>query len=207
MVQAKDVKRKTAVSPIVSSLFGRGAKARVVQWLYTEADPKESYPARALARSAGIPYGSAHKTLKELANAQLVSVRQTPRGAEYAPPIADPRLKHLFLLLRQDSALVRSLQRKLRGFKSIAYACIFGSFARGETHAKSDIDVLVLGASDEWPIRTALQEVALKNGREINPQFLSVTEFLADLEKGDAVARSILANPHIDLVGETPWPT
>jgi predicted nucleotidyltransferase len=198
---------KTALSPIVKALFGDGAKGRVVQWLYTEADPREAYPARALARAAGIPYGSAHKTLKELAIAQLVSTRQTPRGIEYAPPVEDPRLKHLFLLLRQDSALVRSLQRRLRALKATTYACIFGSFARGQTHATSDIDVLILGAVDEWATRTALQAVALKSKREINPQFLSVQEFLRDLEKGEAVARSILASPRIDLIGEAPWPT
>src|SRR5947207_7426125 len=147
-MQEPVTKGNTALSPIVSALFGNGAKARMVQWLYTQADPEETYPARVLARAAGIPYGSAHKTLKELAEAQLVSTRQTPRGVEYAPPLFDPRLKHLFLLLRQDSALVQAFQRKLRGLKSaLTYACIFGSFARGETHAVSDIDVLVLGKS------------------------------------------------------------
>lgn len=206
-MQAQVSHGKTVLSPIVRALFGKGTKARVVQWLYTEADPRETYPARALARAAGIPYGSAHKTLKELAVTQLVSTRETPRGVEYAPPVEDLRLKHLFLLLRQDSALVRSLQRKLRGVKAVTYACIFGSFARGQTHATSDIDVLILGATDEWATRTALQEVALKSKREINPQFLSVEEFLHDLEKREAVARSILANPRIDLVGEAPWPT
>jgi predicted nucleotidyltransferase len=110
--------------------------------------------------------------------------------------------------LRQDSALVRALQRKLRGLKSaLTYACIFGSFARGETHAGSDIDVLVLGETDEWAIRTALQEVAIKSERQINPQFLTVEEFLSDFNKGEAVACSILANPRIELIGEAPWLT
>ncbi len=54
---------------------------------------------------------------------------------------------------------------------------------------------LILGAADEWATRTALQAVALRAKREINPQFLSVEEFLRDIEKGEAIARSTLANP------------
>lgn len=194
---------------MVATLFGKGAKARIVQWLYTAADPNESYPPRALARLAGIPYGSAHKTLNDLVKARLVSVRESPRGLEYRAPFEDPRLKHLFLLLRQDSELIAALRSKLRRFKSIEYACVFGSFARGQTHEKSDVDVLILGSSaeDEWDIRTSLQEVALKFSQEISPQFLGTAEFLADLDKGEAVARSILANPRIDLIGEAPWQT
>ena len=207
-MRAKSSKGKTSISPMVATLFGTGAKARIVQWLYTEADPKETYPPRALARLAGIPYGSVHKTLNDLVKDRLVSVQESPRGAEYRAPFEDPRLKHLFLLLRQDSQLIATLRSKLRRFKSIAYACVFGSFARGQTHEKSDVDVLVLGAAaeDEWDIRTSLQEIALKSAHEISPQFLGTAEFLADLDKGEAVARSILANPRIDLIGEAPWP-
>ncbi len=192
---------------MVASLFGSGAKARIVQWLYTQADPKDTYPPRALARLAGIPYGSVHKTLNDLVKARLVSVQESPRGVEYRAPFEDPRLKHLFLLLRQDSEFIAMLRSKLRRFKSIDYACVFGSFARGQTHEKSDIDVLILGASaeDEWDIRTSLQETGLKFSHEISPQFLGTAVFIADLDKGEAVARSILANPRIDLIGEVPW--
>lgn len=192
---------------MVASLFGSGAKARLVQWLYTEANPQLTYPPRALARLAGIPYGSVHKTLNDLIKARLVSVHESPRGAEYRAPFEDPRLKHLFLLLRQDSEFIATLRSKLRRFKSIEYACVFGSFARGQTHEQSDIDVLILGASaeQEWDIRTSLQEIALKSAHEISPQFLATATFLADLDKGEVVARSILANPRIDLIGKAPW--
>jgi predicted nucleotidyltransferase len=194
------------LNTVVSSLFGNGAKARVMQWLYTEADPAAFYAPRALARSAGIPLGSAHKTLKELSAAQLVACRQGARGLEYAPPVKDSRLKHLFLLLREDSALVKTLKRKLKGH-GVGFACIFGSFASGQTHASSDIDVLLLDVQEEWPIRTALSEVALKYGRPVNPHVLSSGEFLRDISQGEAVARSIVTNPRIDLIGDAPWQT
>lgn len=208
-MQPKAPKGNMVISPIVTSLFGNGTKARVIQWLYTQSDPQESYPPRALARLAGIPYGSVHKTLSELLKARLVSAEQSPRGVEYRAPFGDARLKHLFLLLRQDSELVAAMRTKLRRFKSIEYACVFGSFARGQAHEKSDVDVLILGASaeEEWDIRTALQEVALKFSHEISPQFLKTKEFIADLDKGEAVSRSILANPRIELIGEAPWQT
>ena len=49
-------------------------------------------------------------------------------------------------------------------------------------------------------------ELAPRPGVEPQPPVeCLVAEFLADLDKGEAVARSILANPRIDLIGEAPW--
>jgi hypothetical protein len=100
-------------------------------------------------------------TSKDLEAAQLVTPHEISHGIEYAAPHDDPRLKHLFLLFRQDSSLVRALSRALRPFKAVEYACIFGSFSRGTTNAKSDIDVLILlsASEQEWDIRTALPAV------------------------------------------------
>ncbi len=69
---------------------------------------------------------------------------ETPHGPAYRAPYEDPRLAGLFLLVRQDSAIVQQLRRALRSAKGIAYAAVFGSFASGKTQRHSDIDVLVL---------------------------------------------------------------
>ncbi len=195
--------------PLIESLFGSKIKATLVHWLYVEAPPSETFSERALARAAKVPPGSIHNALTQLVKNQFLVRIQGKRGPEYRAPFEDVRLKGIFLFLRQDSEIVRALHRALRAFKPIEYACIFGSFARGETHAGSDIDVLVLqsSAEDEFDTRTALQAVAQKIGREVNPQFLATGEFIADLEKGESVARSILANARIDLKGEAPWQT
>jgi predicted nucleotidyltransferase len=193
--------------PIVEALFGSGAKSRVVSYLYLNAPCSDSLAARPLAREAGVAYGSIDKTLQELTKAQLIVREETPRGPAYRAPHEDPRLAGLFLLVRQDSAIVQQLKRALRSHKGIAYAAVFGSFASGKTQRHSDIDVLLLEQPglDRFAAMTALVKVADKVKRPIKPEFYSVSEFGDKLDRLDPVALSILANPRIDLKGALPW--
>ena len=196
-------------TPIVEALFGTGAKSKVMQQLYLRKEGSPSLAARALAREADVPMGSIAKTLAQLVEDQLVVREETPDGPRYRAPYEDPRLAGLFLLLRQDSDIVAQLKRALKPFKGIQYACVFGSFASGRTRAYSDVDVLVLESTDadRFAVMAALVKVGEKISREVSPQFYAVDEFLAKLDAGDAVARSILANPRIELKGAAPWPT
>ena len=193
--------------PIVESLFGSGAKSKVINHLYLSSAGSEPLPARALARDAGVAYGSIDKTLQELAKAQLVVREETSRGPMYRAPFEDPRLTGLFLLVRQDSAIVAQLQRAFRSQRGVAYAGVFGSFASGKTQRHSDIDVLILAQAeiDRFAVLTALAKVADKLKCPIRPEFYSVSEFGDKLDRLDTVALSILANPRIDLKGSLPW--
>lgn len=195
--------------PIIEALFGVSAKSKVVQWLYLQDSGTEPIAARALAREAGVPYGSINKTLHELVDSQLVVREETRYGPQYRAPHDDPRLGGLFLLIRQDSMIVEQLRRALKPVKGISHACIFGSFAAGRTRKDSDIDVLVLeaGELDRFAVMTALAKAGEKIAREISPQFYSLDAFQAKLAEGDPVARSILANPRIELKGASPWQT
>src|SRR5258708_1690127 len=111
---------------IVDTLFVNRPHSRLIEWLYVEAKPNERFPPRELARRAGLPYGSVGRALKDLVARQLVVREDAARGPEYRAPFEDPRLKHLFLLLRQDSALINQLKRALKPFSSLDYACVFG---------------------------------------------------------------------------------
>ena len=76
----------------------------------------------------------ANALLLALVADQLVVREETSRGPEYRAPFDDPRFKSLIMFFRQESVIVTALQRALKPFKSIEYACIFGSFASGTTH-------------------------------------------------------------------------
>jgi predicted nucleotidyltransferase len=193
--------------PIIEALLGSGAKSKVVSHLYLGSSDSQALAARALAREAGVPYGSIDKTLRELVSSQLVVREETMHGPLYRAPFEDARLTGLFQLIRQDSAIVAQLKRALRPFKGIAYAGVFGSFASGHTQRHSDIDVLVLEAfgTDRFTVMTAFMKVAEKTKRQIKPEFYGVSEFGDKLDHLDPVALSILANPRLDLKGALPW--
>lgn len=190
---------------IVTALFGKSAKAKVIQWLYVQN--KETISAPALARSAGVATGSIHKTLTELVSDQLVVREISAAGPVYRAPTEDPRLNGLFILLRQDSDLVADLSKVLAKHKSVVYACIFGSFAAGTTHKASDIDVLILceGELKRLSLLGDIGKVASKFNREINPEIYTVTEYQALMENGNTFILNVIGNSFINLKGIPPW--
>lgn len=194
-------------TPIVEALFGNGPKAKIVQWLYLRKDDAPAIAARALAREAAVPYGSVDKALRELVSSQLVVREETVYGPQYRAPHEDPRLKGLFTLLRQDSAIVEKLKKAVKPFKEVAYACIFGSFASGTTHRASDIDVLILSTQslDQFAVMTELSKVGTNVNRNVSPEFYDLAEFNAKLASGDPVALSIATSQCILLKGQAPW--
>lgn len=193
--------------PIIEALFGSGTQSKVMTFLYLRLQGSEPLAARELARAAGVPYGSISKTLQELTNDQLVVREETSRGPQYRAPYEDPRLKGLFLLTRQDSTVTQQLKRAFRGAQGVTYAGVCGSFASGQTHRESAIDVVVLGYAelDRFSLMAKLAKVAQSTGRDISPMFYSMEEFQGLVDRHDPVALSILANARIDLVGAFRW--
>lgn len=189
---------------VAESITGSRLKAKILNWLFVDATAETRVTERQLAKQLGIPAGSIHKVLLSLVEDQLIAREEGPRGPQYRAPLEDPRLKALIAFFRQESEIVTKLKRALKPFKTIDYACIFGSFARGTTHRESDVDVLVLENSDEErsQILLALSVVSDKIGREANAQFYSVEEFRNNAQSGERVASSILRSPCIPLKGE-----
>lgn len=193
---------------VAEAITGSRLKAKILNWLYVESLPGARITERQLAKQVDISAGSIHKVLLALVADQLVIREETSRGPEYRAPFEDPRFRPLIQFFRQESEVVGRLRRALKQFKSIEYACIFGSFASGTTHKESDVDVLVLERSDadRFRIISALSGVSDKIGREANPQFYSVEEFRNNASRGETIALSILGNPRIPLKGAFEWP-
>ena len=198
---------KSLKSSVTAALFVNSPQVKLIDFLYFEAKRNEQFATRELARRAAVAYGSVDRAMKDLVARGLVTRLETQEGPRFRAPFEDARLRHLFLLLRQGSGIVSALQRALRVVKSVRYACVFGSFARGEDGGHSDIDVLVLRDQEEGQLEiySALQRVADRFGREVNPHLLGTQEFLGDVETGEAVAKSILAHARIELLGTQPW--
>ena len=201
------MRAKPMKSSVTAALFVNAPQVKLIDFLYVDAKRSEQFATRDLARRAGVAYGSVDRAMKGLVARGLVTRLETQDGPRFRAPFEDARLRHLFLLLRQGSGIVSALQRALRGVKSVRYACVFGSFARGEDGAQSDIDVLILRDREEeqLEIYSQLQRVADRFGREVNPHLLDTQEFLRNVETGEAVAKSILASARIELIGAPPW--
>jgi predicted nucleotidyltransferase len=81
---------------------------------------------------------------------------------------------------------------------------IYGSMAKGEEHASSDIDVMLVGEGLNYSeIMTLLESAEAHLQRPINPTLYSVVEFEQRLADGNAFLTKVMAQSRIDLLSKS----
>ena len=83
----------------------------------------------------------------------------------------------------------------------IAVAFVFGSVARGDDRAESDLDLLVVGGVTMQEVVTAIDPVQQTLGRPINPIVYPADELRSKLEGGHHFLTAVLADKKIFVIG------
>ncbi|MDH0864443.1 nucleotidyltransferase domain-containing protein [Mitsuaria sp. GD03876] len=183
----------------LTEIFGSVGRFRVLRALFSE--PERGFGQRELAAEAGTDAGSVARWLRRWASTGLVVRRETAGVPRYSAS-ADPTLMPLVQLMQQDSALARALREALEPLKGIQAAVVFGSVARGEAGAGSDIDVLVLGTLSELKLNVVLKPVGRALRREVRATVSTIASFQEQLRGGESFAQDIVRGPRIPLIGE-----
>jgi predicted nucleotidyltransferase/DNA-binding HxlR family transcriptional regulator len=181
-------------------LFGGTNRYKVLRKLYER--PTERHHLRALAALTGISSGTLHTTLRRLERAGLVRRIAGKPLVFYQAPVDDTRLAPLLDLFRGEGELVADLRAALEPFaRQVRYAGLFGSYARGEDRADSDVDVLVVGPGNSIKVQAALAPVARKHRRPVNAAVFSDRTFAKMARARDPFFEEIAAGRRVDLLG------
>jgi predicted nucleotidyltransferase len=86
--------------------------------------------------------------------------------------------------------------------KRIVVAFVYGSMAREEETAQSDIDLLVVGDAKLDDILSRLSAVETAIGRPIHPTVYSVAEFKSKLANGNHFLNAVLNGKKLFLLGD-----
>jgi predicted nucleotidyltransferase len=141
------------------------------------------------------------RLLRRWSAAGLVTRRQKDGLPRYFAS-RDPALAPLVTLMQQDSTLVRTLRDALSHLKGVEVALVFGSVARGEEGATSDLDVLVLGSASELKLNAAFKPAGRALGRSVHATACTIESFKAQLRSGESFALDIVQGPRIPLIGD-----
>jgi predicted nucleotidyltransferase len=180
-------------------VFGGLGRFKVLQALF--AEPGRGFGPREVATASGIDPGNAARLLKRWSEAGLVTRRQSDGLPRYYAS-ADPQLAPLVMLMQQDSALTRTLREALAKVAGIEVALVFGSVAKGQAIAKSDVDVLILGSASELKANAALKPAGRTLGRTIHATACTIEEFKKQMREGESFAQDIVQSPRIALMGD-----
>jgi predicted nucleotidyltransferase len=93
------------------------------------------------------------------------------------------------------------ITQSLKRVDGIDEAHLYGSFARNQQDAASDIDVLVIGAPREEALAHAMQRLERQLGREINYTVLTRKEFESRRARKDAFLENVWHNKRVVLIG------
>jgi predicted nucleotidyltransferase len=181
-------------------LFG-STRRRVLGWLL--GHPDQAYYLRELVRHIGGAVGAVQRELELLTASGLV--RRDVRGKQVyfqanQKAAIFPELQGLFA---KTVGLVDILREALVPLADrMRAAIVFGSAARGELHASSDIDLLVVGDVSFGDVIAAIQEAEKRLGRDVNPTVYSEEEFQVKVLAKQHFLTTVLDEPRMLVLGD-----
>jgi predicted nucleotidyltransferase/predicted transcriptional regulator with HTH domain len=92
------------------------------------------------------------------------------------------------------------IKQSLRELEGIEEAYLYGSFARNQQDAASDIDVLLIGVPHSEALAEAVQKLERQLGREINYTVLTRKEFDSRRARKDAFLEAVWHHKRISLI-------
>lgn len=155
-----------------------------------------------LARRLGVPPSSLQRELATLCEAEILTSRRDGNRVRYAPNEACPFLPELRGLIRKTAGLAEVLRSALEPLESwIRVAFVYGSMARGEEGAESDVDLLVIGSASPREVSRALAEARSTLGRELNSTVFTLEDFVEKVREKRAFPCNPVAGEKVFVLG------
>jgi predicted nucleotidyltransferase len=108
-----------------------------------------------------------------------------------------PEIRNLVL---KTVGLVDVLRAAL-GTDGIQVAFVFGSVARAEENAQSDVDLMVIGPMGLRQLSRRLSAVSSRLGRVVNPHIMTAEEFARRKASHDHFLTRVLDSPKMFVIG------
>jgi predicted nucleotidyltransferase len=106
-------------------------------------------------------------------------------------------------LINKTAGVVPTLRTILRPFEQqIVCAFVYGSVARREEHARSDVDLLVVGNAGLANLTADLRKTEARLGREVNVTSYSAAEFRRKAAAKEHFLSEVLRGPKEFVKGD-----
>lgn len=164
--------------------------------------PEQSFHVREIARITGKPAGTLYRELSALAEAGLLIRSPSGNQVHYRANPACPIYEELRGILRKTFGVADVLRAALDAVADrINVAFVYGSVARGEERAASDVDVMIIGKLKFSDAVLALSSAEETLRREVNPHVYSTREFGEKFADREPYLIRAVEGPRIFLKG------
>ena len=181
-------------------LFGR-TRGAILALIYGRAD--QSFYTRQIAREVDASVGTVQRELENLSKVGLIVRNSVGNQVFYQANRDAPIFPEMRALISKTIGIFSVLRSALHPLaKRILVAFVYGSVAREEETAQSDVDLLVVGKATLDEILSRLSTVEKNVGRPINPTVYSIAEFKSKLASGNHFLTAVLKGQKVFLLGD-----
>jgi len=173
-------------------------KQKILGLLFANED-REFY-IREIARLIGVSPMGAQKSLNTLEQAGIVTSQKKGIQKFYSVNKENPTYAEIKGLAIKSFGVARILKEVLGDVAGIEEAFIYGSFAKGEVDANSDIDLFVIGDVEYNVLSKAARKAEDILGREVNFGLISEKEFFEKKKADNPFIKDITTNKRIELI-------
>lgn len=192
-------KRSTATGNLADLLFGAYRRDALALLLL---HPETALHVREIARVTGKAAGTLLRELDRLAEAGILMRKSVGNQVQFQASKACPIYEELRGILKKTAGVADVLRAALEPLAArVHFAFVYGSIARGDERAGSDVDVMLVGDADFADVVIALAPAGETLRREINPNVYPPEEFAAKLAAGEPYLERVMADRKIFLIG------
>jgi predicted nucleotidyltransferase len=190
----------TESSALADALFPK-VRQRVLAVLF--GAPDRSFYANEVIALAQSGTGAVQRELAGLSEAGLLTVRKQGNQKHYQADASAPVFAELRGLVLKTMGLADVLRTALAPLAAqIDIAFIYGSVARQQDTAQSDVDVMIvsdtLGYGDVF---SALEAATVSLGRKVNPTLYTPVDLAKRVQNDNAFITRMWQQPKIWLIG------
>jgi predicted nucleotidyltransferase len=185
---------------LADALFAK-VQQRVLGVLF--GNPGRSFYANEVIGLARSGTGAVQRELARLEAAGLVTANRIGKQKHYQANPASPVFSELHALVLKTSGLADVLREALTPVSGrIRAAFVYGSIAKGEDTAASDVDLMVVSEGLTYAdLFGALEEASARLGRKVAPTVYSPKELARRVRQDNAFVTRVLQQPKLWLIG------
>ena len=187
-------------SSLADALFPKG-RQRVLAVLF--GNPGRSFYANEVIALAQSGTGAVQRELAALSGAGLLTVTKQGNQKHYQANADAPVFAELRGLVLKTMGLADVLRVALAPLApQIDLAFVYGSVAKQQDTAHSDIDVMIVSANLGYAdVFGALEGATTTLGRKVNPTLYAPAEIAKRISQDNAFVTRVLQQPKIWLIG------
>jgi predicted nucleotidyltransferase len=186
---------------IANSLFTK-TQQKVLGLLFGR--PDTTFYLNEIVRLADMGKGTIRRELERMTAAGLLTLTRIGNQNHYQANPESPIYNELVSISRKTFGIADVIRQALQPMASvIQFAFVYGSIAKGEESAKSDIDLMIIGDDIAYTdLMNLLIPIEKELQRPINPSVYTLADVKKKLEAKNSFLTRVMAQEKINVIGD-----